>query len=63
MRYQRCTASAEPDALCAAYRATWQWGRELFATVGGPLGVDAPAGIVDHVQRLIDTAGGRSANW
>jgi hypothetical protein len=31
--------------------------------VGGPLGVDAPVAIVDHVQRLIDTAGGRSANW
>ena len=63
VRYQGCTGSAEPDALCAAYRATWQWGRELFATVGGPLGVDAPVAIVDHVQRLIDTAGGRSANW
>ena len=63
VRYQGCTGSAEPDALCAAYRATWQWGRELFATVGSPLGVDAPVAIVDHVQRLIDTAGGRSANW
>ena len=63
VRYQGCTGSAEPDALCAAYRATWQWGRELFATVGGPLVVDAPVAIVDHVQRLIDTAGGRSANW
>ena len=63
VRYQGCTGSAEPDALCAAYRATWQWGRELFATVGGPLGVDAPVAIVDHVHRLNDTAGGRSANW
>ena len=49
VRYQGCTGSAEPDALCAAYRATWQWGRELFATVGGPLGVDAPVAIVEDV--------------
>lgn len=63
VRYQGCTASAEPDALCAAYRVSWQWGRELFTMVAGPLGVEIPSGLVDHVQRLLDTAGGRSANW
>lgn len=63
VRYQSCTASAHPDALCVAYRASWQWGRELFATVADPLGVKIPSGLVDHVQRLLDTAGGRSANW
>jgi lincosamide nucleotidyltransferase B/F len=59
-RYLSCTAGARPGELCAAYRESWRWGRELFASVGGPLGVGLPASVMARVEELLDGASARS---
>ncbi len=55
-RYVRCTASAEPSALCAAYRESWAWSRELFDTVAGPLNVELPESVIRRVEGLLSEA-------
>jgi lincosamide nucleotidyltransferase len=60
-RYVTCTAGAQPGALCAAYRESWRWGRELFETVAGPPAVILPAAVIAHVERLLDEALARTA--
>lgn len=55
-RYVTCTAGAQPSALWAAYRESWAWSRELFEAVAGPLGVEPPATVIAHVERLLDEA-------
>lgn len=55
-RYLSCTASAQPYALCVAYRNTWIWGRELVAQVAEPLGIELPASISERVDQLLHEA-------
>ncbi|HWS53289.1 MAG TPA: nucleotidyltransferase domain-containing protein [Pyrinomonadaceae bacterium] len=59
-RYLTCAAGARPGELCAAYRESWRWGRELFETVGGPLKVGLPATVTARVGELLDEASARS---
>jgi lincosamide nucleotidyltransferase len=60
-RYVTCTAGAEPAALCAAYRESWRWGRELFEAVAGPAGVILPAAVIARVEELLGEALARTA--
>jgi lincosamide nucleotidyltransferase len=55
-RYVTCTAGAQPAALCAAYRESWAWSRELFGAVAGPLNVELPATVMARVEKLLDEA-------
>ncbi|HWS85844.1 MAG TPA: hypothetical protein VN282_02545 [Pyrinomonadaceae bacterium] len=55
-RYVTCTAGARPDELCAAYRESWRWSRELFRDVAGPLGVHLPATVIAQVEKLLGEA-------
>lgn len=59
-RYVTCTAGAEPGALCAAYRESWRWGRELFETVAGPAGVHLPETVIARVEKLLGEAPARA---
>ena len=58
-RYVTCTASAQPSALCAAYRESWTWSRELFETVAGPLKIRLPSTVIARVEALLDEAQAR----
>lgn len=55
-RYVRCTASAEPVALSAAYAASWQWSLELFDALARPLNVELPPSVLAHVNELLERA-------
>lgn len=55
-RYATCTASAQPNVLCTAYRESWMWSRELFETVAEPLNIELPAMVLTRVERLLDEA-------
>ena len=59
-RYRRCTASAQPSALCVGYRESWSWSLELFETVAGPLGIELPTKTIARVESLLDEAGKRA---
>lgn len=59
-RYLACTSGARPNELCAAYRESWKWGRELFDAVGGPLKAELPSSIVEKVDDLLVQA---STRW
>lgn len=60
-RYLTCTAGARPGALCAAYRESWRWSRELFETVAGPPDVVLPATVISRVEELLDGALARTS--
>jgi lincosamide nucleotidyltransferase B/F len=60
-RYVTCTAGAQPGALCAAYRESWRWGRELFETVAGPPDILLPAAVIARVEGLLDEALARTS--
>jgi lincosamide nucleotidyltransferase len=60
-RYVTCTAGAQPGALCAAYRESWRWSRELFETVAGPPDIVLPATVIAQVERLLDEALARTS--
>ncbi len=55
-RYVTCTASAEPDELCTAYRESWKWILELFEKIAVPLSIELPETVISQVQRLLDKA-------
>ena len=55
-RYVTCTASAQPSALCTAYRESWTWSRELFETVAAPLNIKLPTTVIAQVEKLLDEA-------
>ncbi len=59
-RYLACTAGAESRTLRTAYRESWKWGTELFETVAGPLNIELPAVVIQHVRKLLDGACARS---
>lgn len=56
-RYLSCTAGALPSELFSAYGASWEWSRELFEMVGGPLGVELPPSIIGRVNDLLTNGG------
>ncbi len=58
--YLRCTASAQPRSLCAAYLESWTWSRELFETIAVPLEIALPAATIAQVERLLEAADIRS---
>jgi lincosamide nucleotidyltransferase len=60
-RYVTCTAGAQPGALCAAYRESWRWSRELFETVARSLNIVLPATVIAQVEKLLDEALARTA--
>lgn len=60
-RYVTCTAGAQPGALCAAYRESWRWSRELFETVAGPPDIVLPAAVIARVEKLLDEALARTS--
>jgi lincosamide nucleotidyltransferase len=53
-RYLSCTAGVQPAELSAAYRESWRWGRELFDALGGPLGIELPAVVIERVDELLE---------
>lgn len=55
-RYLSCTASAQPAALCTAYRESWAWSRELFDWAVDSLNVELPTVICARVESLLDDA-------
>lgn len=55
-RYLACTSSAEPRALCAAYRTSWIWSLDVFGSVATPLDVRPPAAVLEQIRRSIDDA-------
>lgn len=52
-RYLSCTARARPRELLSAYQASWDWSRELFEVIGGPLNVELPSSIIMRVDDLL----------
>jgi len=53
-RYLACTSSAEPRALCVAYRETWKWSLELYKSVAEPLNIPLPRTVITRAQRLLN---------
>lgn len=53
-RYLRCTAGAQPNALVAAYRESWAWSLELFATLVEPLNLAMPTAVIAKVDELLN---------
>ncbi|MCW5852422.1 MAG: nucleotidyltransferase domain-containing protein [Anaerolineae bacterium] len=53
VRYQSCTAPAEPPALARAYRATWAWAREMMAALARQYPINLPESLLMKLdQRL-----------
>src|SRR5690554_2775011 len=55
-RYVRCTAGADPVALCTAYSETWTWSLELFDKVAGPLSIELPEKVISYADQLLRRA-------
>jgi lincosamide nucleotidyltransferase B/F len=50
-RYVVCTARLDRDELQRAYLSTWEWGRELMASLGERHGVTPPAALLVRLDR------------
>lgn len=53
-RYVTCTASARPEELFSAYRASWTWFRELAEELGEALEIKLPPPIIQKVEELLN---------
>jgi lincosamide nucleotidyltransferase len=59
-RYVACTADARPVPLCAAWRASWRWSRELLDAAVSRQNLKLPSTICERIDRLLDEALARS---
>jgi len=52
-RFGSCTAALDAGQLARAYRATWEWSRELIAEHSERHGFKLPAALLEEMDRRV----------